>query len=127
MVELSDDRLRSICVKLPRSVKRALIRKAAQQRESLNDTAGRLLGRHYGIKFAGSGRPYSHSASIDALFVVLRLPWELAEAIRADAYQQRTNQTHQVVLALAEELGVRLKPKAPKRRVPYGGGVRRIP
>lgn len=127
MIELSAPRSRSLCVKFPRRIKQALMREAAARGESLNDAAGRLLGRHYRISFAGSGRPYRHSVSVDAVFVVLRLPWDLAEAIRADAYEQRTNQTHQVVLALAEALEVRLEDTAPKRRVPYGGGTRWLP
>ena len=74
MIELSAPRSRSLCVKFPRRIKQALMQEAAAHGESLNDAAGRLLGRHYGISFTGSGRPYRHSVSVDAVFVVLRLP-----------------------------------------------------
>src|SRR5947209_7341419 len=98
------DRVGSLCATLPWRVKAALKREAERQEVSLNDLAGRLLGSRFGVEFTESGRRPPNTASPHNLVMVFRLPEALMEAIRAYAFERRTNMGFEISVALAEAL-----------------------
>lgn len=116
-------RTRGLYIWMPSSVKLALSERAAREGMSLNDCAGAVLARSFRVSFEASGRRPARAADPKKSGVVLRVPEEMLEAIRERAFRRRTNQSAEVVRALARALGVDIHVEA-RRRFPLGGGRR---
>ena len=117
-------RMRTLYVWLPPDVKQAIGERAAQDGMSMNDLAGAVLARSFHVRFEASGRRPARTIDPEKSGIVLRIPEEMLEAIRERAFRRRTNQSAEVVRALARALGVDIQAVETRRRFPLGGGKR---
>lgn len=115
-----------MCIRLPLPVKAKLAMEVDKQQRSLNDLVREALGRHYNVKVQLSGRRSTAAVSPTKPVIVLRVPSELEEKVRCDAFARRSNLTHRVGEVLSTELGVAVEMGRPKRTVPFGGAPRRV-
>src|SRR5919199_853088 len=103
---------KSVLVRMPPELKRRLGHEVARTQATLNDVAVGILAARFDVPFTPSGR--KGSAPGESGVVLLRMPARLKEALKAAADAKATNTNRVIVHALAEGLGMQLKP--PRRR-----------
>ncbi|HXF98291.1 MAG TPA: inositol-3-phosphate synthase [Gaiellaceae bacterium] len=101
-------------VRMPAHLKGALVREAARRRSNVNDVAASILAESFGVPYAPSGRRRKVLAGGSPV-VLLRVPRELKDEIRAEASRSRANANDVILAALADALGV---PFSTKERIP---------
>ena len=106
-------------MRMPFSLKGALVREVARLGGSLNDVATGMLAERFGVSFTPSGRksPLPGPSPV----VLLRMPPELKREIQAEAFRRGSNTNDLILASLADELGVPFESNA-RRSVPFGGG-----
>ena len=92
-------------VRMPGSLKRALVREVARRESNLNDVAVALLAERFGVAFTPSGRRRKVIPGA-AGTVLLRLPPELRRELKLAARRRSLNVNDLVLLTLADELEV---------------------
>jgi myo-inositol-1-phosphate synthase len=90
---------------MPASLKGALVRETARQRSNVNDVAVGILADAFGLAYQPTGRRRKVLAGGSPV-VLLRIPHELKDEIRAEAARARVNANDVVLAALADGLGV---------------------
>ena len=95
----------SVLVRMPGSLKRALVREVARRESNLNDVAVALLAQRFGVTFAPSGRRRKVIPGA-AGAVVLRMPPELRRELKTSARRRNLNVNDLVLLTLSEALAV---------------------
>jgi myo-inositol-1-phosphate synthase len=96
-----------VLVRVPASLKRSLVREAAQRASSLNDVAVGLLAESFGVDYRPTGRKSALPGSSPV--ILLRMPEQLRDAIRAEATRTGEPSNDVVLRALADGLGVPAK------------------
>ncbi len=91
-------------VRMPPGLKSALVRETARRGVSLNDVAVGLLAAAFGIPYRPTRRksPLPGSSPV----ILLRMPEELQDALRAEAARSGGTFNDVVLRSLADELGV---------------------
>jgi myo-inositol-1-phosphate synthase len=107
-----------VLVRVPVSLKQALVRETARRGASLNDVAVGLLADSFNAAYRPTGRKSPLPGSSPVL--LLRMPEELHTAIQAEARAAGRTGNDVILHALARELGVpftsnRRRPPAPGR------------
>ncbi|MDF2751361.1 MAG: inositol-3-phosphate synthase [Gaiellaceae bacterium] len=92
-------------VRMPGSLKRALVREVARRESNLNDVAVALLAERFGVAFTPSGRRRKVIPGA-AGTVLLRLPPALRRELKLAARRRSLNVNDLVLLTLADELEV---------------------
>ncbi|HVM68243.1 MAG TPA: hypothetical protein VM204_00200, partial [Gaiellaceae bacterium] len=95
----------SVLVRMPGSVKRALVREVARRGSNLNDVAVALLAERFGVAFTPSGRRRKAIPGA-AGAVVLRMPPELRRELRESARRRGVHVNDLVLLTLSEALAI---------------------
>jgi myo-inositol-1-phosphate synthase len=89
---------------MPAPLKRALAREVGRRGTTLNDVAVSILARRFGVAFRPSGRKGSVPGASGA--VLLRVPPDLKERLKAKATRTASTTNALVVDVLAEELAL---------------------
>jgi len=97
---------------MPAPLKEALVRETARRRSNVNDVAVGILAETFGVPFVPSGRHRKVLAGSTPV-LLLRVPQELKDQIRAEASRRDSNANDVILAALADGLGV---PSAGKRK-----------
>ena len=90
---------------MPTPLKGALVRRAARTQSNVNDVAVGILATEFGVSYSPSGRTRKVLAGGSPV-VLLRVPLELKEEIRAEAARSGVNSSDLILAALADALGV---------------------
>jgi myo-inositol-1-phosphate synthase len=90
---------------MPPPLKEALVREAARRASNVNDVAAGILADAFGISYSPSGRRRKVLAGSSPV-LLLRVPQDLKDAIRAEAGDTGANANDLILAALAEGLGV---------------------
>src|SRR5919109_5591012 len=93
----------SLLVRMPPPLKRALAREVVRRRGTMNDVAVSILAERFGVRFEPSGRRGASTPGASGA-VLLRVPAELKEALRAEARSSASTTNTLVVDTLTEEL-----------------------
>ena len=99
-------RKKSVIVRVPPALKRRLAREVARGGKSMNDLAVGILGSHFGVEVAESGRASAGDVGTSGV-VVLRMPDRLKERLNAEARSLDSTTNDLIVRTLSERLGVR--------------------
>src|SRR5581483_2966800 len=102
----SSSRRTGVLVRMPASLKGALVREVARRGGSLNDTAVGMLADTFGVAYRPSGRrsPLPGASPV----VLLRVPAELKERLDAEARRTGSSTNDVILRALADALDVPL-------------------
>jgi myo-inositol-1-phosphate synthase len=92
-------------VRMPAPLKEALVREAARRASNVNDVAAGILADAFGVSYLPSGRRRKVLAGSSPV-LLLRVPQELKDAIRAEAAGTGANANDLILAALADGLGV---------------------
>src|SRR5262249_17397231 len=97
-------RRKGILVRMPSSLKGALVRETARRGISLNEVATSILAGELGVPYAPSGRksPLPGSSPV----VLLRVPSDLKHELDAEARREGMSANDVIVKALAAGLGI---------------------
>jgi myo-inositol-1-phosphate synthase len=90
---------------MPAPLKEALVREAARRASNVNDVAAGILADAFGVSYLPSGRRRKVLAGSSPV-LLLRVPQELKDAIRAEAAGTGANANDLILAALADGLGV---------------------
>ncbi|HXG75107.1 MAG TPA: inositol-3-phosphate synthase [Gaiellaceae bacterium] len=90
---------------MPSHLKGALVREAARRGANVNDVAASLLAEEFGVPYTPTGRRRKVLAGSSPV-LLLRVPQELKEEIRAEASRRDANANDVILAALADGLGV---------------------
>ena len=90
---------------MPASLKAALVRETARLHSNVNDVAAGILAETFGVSYTPSGRRRKVLAGSSPV-VLLRVPQELKDEIRAEAARSGANANDVILGALAGGLGV---------------------
>jgi myo-inositol-1-phosphate synthase len=90
---------------MPAPLKEALVREAARRRSNVNDVAAGILADEFDIAYVPSGRRRKVLAGSSPV-LLLRIPQELKDEIRAEASRRDSNANDVILAALADGLGV---------------------
>jgi myo-inositol-1-phosphate synthase len=110
--------LTGVLVRMPSRLKRRLAREVLRRGSSLNDIAVELLAARFGVAFQPSGR--RGGAPGESPSVLLRVPPELRERIRATARERSTSTNAVIVATLAD--GLELDVPRRKDTMTHGNG-----
>jgi myo-inositol-1-phosphate synthase len=99
---------------MPTHLKSALVRETARRSSNVNDVANSILAEELGVVYTPSGRRRKVLAGGSPV-LLLRVPQELKDAIRAEASRTGAHANDVILAALADALGV---PSAPRRKEP---------
>src|SRR6185503_9349899 len=105
---------KGVLVRVPASLKDALVRETARRGASLNDVAVGMLADAFGVPYTPTGRRSGLPGASPV--VLLRMPETQTEAFRTS-----TNTNDVVVHTLADGLGIPHDSRS-RRSVPFGGG-----
>ncbi|HEY7562227.1 MAG TPA: toxin-antitoxin system HicB family antitoxin, partial [Gaiellaceae bacterium] len=94
---------KSILVRMPAPLKRALAREVARRHETMNDVAVGLLAVRFDVPFEPSGRRGASAPGASGA-VLLRVSPELKSALRAEAERSASTVNQLVVDTLSAEL-----------------------
>jgi myo-inositol-1-phosphate synthase len=94
-----------ILVRMPASLKEALVRETARRSSNVNDVAAGLVAESFGVPYRPSGRRRKVLAGSSPV-ILLRVPQELKDEIQADAARTGANANEVILAALADGLGV---------------------
>jgi myo-inositol-1-phosphate synthase len=99
---------KGVLVRMPPSLKSALVRETARRKASLNDVAVGLLADHFDVSFTPSGRtsPLPGASPV----VLLRVPVDLKHEIEDEASRAGLSANDVVLGALAAGLGLTITP-----------------
>jgi myo-inositol-1-phosphate synthase len=86
-------------------LKEALVREAARRASNVNDVAAGILADAFGVSYLPSGRRRKVLAGSSPV-LLLRVPQQLKDAIRAEAAGTGANANDLILAALADGLGV---------------------
>ncbi|HUQ22891.1 MAG TPA: hypothetical protein VM049_07730, partial [Gaiellaceae bacterium] len=92
-------------VRMPGSLKRAVVREVARRESNLNDVVVALLAERFGVGFSPTGRRRKAIPGA-AGAVVLRMPPELRRELKASARRRKLNVNDLVLLTLSEALEI---------------------
>ena len=92
-------------MRMPAPLKEALVREAARRASNVNDVAAGILADAFGVSYLPSGRRRKVLAGSSPV-LLLRVPQELKDAIRAEAAGTGANANDLILAALADGLGV---------------------
>jgi myo-inositol-1-phosphate synthase len=90
---------------MPAALKAALVREAARRASNVNDVAAGILAEAFGVSYSPSGRRRKVLAGSSPV-LLLRVPQDLKDAIRAEAAATGDNANDLILAALADGLGV---------------------
>jgi myo-inositol-1-phosphate synthase len=90
---------------MPAPLKEALVREAARRASNVNDVAAGILADAFGVSYLPSGRRRKVLAGSSPV-LLLRVPQQLKDAIRAEAAGTGANANDLILAALADGLGV---------------------
>jgi myo-inositol-1-phosphate synthase len=110
----------SVIVRMPPGLKSRLAREVVRRGRTMNDVVVGALAERFGVSFRESGRKGSPPGLTGV--VVLRMPGELKQAIRADAALRNQTMNELIVEALAERLDARKDTMASKNGSQNGRG-----
>jgi myo-inositol-1-phosphate synthase len=99
---------------MPAHLKGALVRETARRHSNVNDVAGSILAKSFGIDYTPSGRRRKVLAGSSPV-ILLRVSPELKDEIHAQASRSGSNANDVILAALADGLGV---PSARNRKEP---------
>src|SRR5205085_9190972 len=99
-----------ILVRMPSSLKAALVRETARRGSNLNDVAAGMLAERFGVPHRPSGRRRAALAGSSPV-ALLRIPPQLKEELLAEAARRNSNTNDVIVGVLAEELDIPLDSK----------------
>ena len=97
-------------MRVPPELKRRLAHEVARGGKSMNDLAVGILGRRFGVEVGESGRRSIPPGASGV--VVLRMPDELKDRIKAEARSLDSTTNDVIVRTLSETLGVRSRKEA---------------
>ncbi len=106
-------------VRVPASLKGALVRETARRGVSLNDVAVGMLAEHLGVAYRPTGRKSTLPGSSPV--ILLRMPEELKREIQAEAFRSASSTNDVIVRALSDGFGIPYDSTS-RRSVPFGGG-----
>ena len=99
---------------MPAPLKEALVRETARRGSNVNDVAAGILADELGVSYSPSGHRRKVLAGSSPV-VLLRVPPELKDEIRAEASRSGANANDIILAALADGLGIPA-PSASKRK-----------
>jgi hypothetical protein len=99
-------------VRMPSSLKRALVREVARRGGNLNDLATGILAERFGVQYSPTGRrsPLAGASGV----TLLRVPDALKSAIDTEAAHTGSHANDVILQVLADELGIPFKSKRRK-------------
>jgi myo-inositol-1-phosphate synthase len=94
-------------VRMPSSLKRALVREVARRGGNLNDLATGILAERFGVQYSPTGRrsPLAGASGV----TLLRMPDALKSAIDTEAARTGSHANDVILQVLADELGIPFK------------------
>jgi hypothetical protein len=108
-----------VLVRVPASLKDALVRETARRGASLNDVAVGMLADAFAVPYTPTGRRSGLPGASPV--VLLRMPETLKREIQTEAFRTSTNTNDVIVRTLADGLGIPHGSRS-RRSVPFGGG-----
>jgi myo-inositol-1-phosphate synthase len=94
---------------MPAPLKGALVRETARRASNVNDVAAGIVAHELGLPYAPTGRRRKVLAGSSPV-LLLRVPQELKDEIHAEASRRDSNANDVILAALADGLGVPLRP-----------------
>jgi hypothetical protein len=115
-----DDR-EPILIRMPPKLKQAIVREVEARDVNMNHLITQALADYYLEPYDPYERP-SRVPAENKLTVVVRVPYQLNERIRNDAFEKRSNKSDIVMRILVEAFNVDVDIPPPHRTAPIGGG-----